>query len=93
MLPLLQWLAVLALLLAAAGHDKARASPGDVFVPAHRTRDGSFVPPNVAPLSGGSHLARRPTRGAGRMPPVKPATARHSRVGQPGQRVAPEVNK
>lgn len=40
----------------------AWASPGDVFVPAHRTRDGSYVPPNVAPMSGGSHLAKRPTR-------------------------------
>jgi len=36
---------------------------GGVLVPAHRTRDGSHVPPNVAPLSAGSYLARRPTRG------------------------------
>ena len=40
----------------------AFAAPGDVFVPAHRTRDGHYVPPNVPPLSGGTHLARRPTR-------------------------------
>jgi hypothetical protein len=42
----------------------AGAAPGDVFVPAHRTRDGHYVPPNVPPLSGGTHLARRPSRGA-----------------------------
>lgn len=41
-----------------------RAAPGDVFVPAHRTRDGHYVPPNVPPLSGGTRLARRPSRGA-----------------------------
>ena len=42
----------------------ANASPGDVFVPAHRTRDGHYVPPNVPPLSGGTHLARRPGKAA-----------------------------
>lgn len=42
----------------------AAAAPGDIFVPAHRTRDGSFVPANVPPLSGGTHLARRPGHGA-----------------------------
>ena len=42
----------------------ASAAPGDVFVPAHRTRDGHYVPPNVPPLSGGTHLARRPGRAA-----------------------------
>jgi hypothetical protein len=41
----------------------ANAAPGDVFVPAHRTRDGHYVPPNVPPLSGGTHLARRPGKG------------------------------
>ena len=54
-----------ALLLAWVGWlaSSAPAAAGDVFVPAHRTRDGSYVPPNVAPLSSGSHLARRPTQG------------------------------
>ena len=42
----------------------AIASPGDVVVPAHRTRDGEYVPANVPPLSAGTHLARRPSRGA-----------------------------
>jgi hypothetical protein len=41
-----------------------RAAPGDVFVPAHRTRDGHYVPANVPPLSAGTHPARRPSRGA-----------------------------
>ena len=36
------------------------ASAGDVLVPAHRTRDGSYVPANVAPNSSGSYVARRP---------------------------------
>ncbi len=49
----------------------AQAAVGDVFVPAHRTRDGSFVPANVPPSSGGTHVsshlgksavARRDTR-------------------------------
>jgi hypothetical protein len=42
----------------------AYASPGDPFVPAHRTRDGHYVPPNVPPLSAGTHLARHPGSGA-----------------------------
>ncbi len=49
-----------------------RAAPGDVFVPAHRTRDGHYVPPNVPPLSGGTYLARRPSRGS--------AAHRHARA-------------
>ena len=40
------------------------ASAGDVLVPAHRTRDGSYVPANVAPNSSGSYLARRPGKGS-----------------------------
>jgi hypothetical protein len=40
----------------------AQAAPGDVVVPAHRTRDGSWVPANVPPSSGGTHLARRPAK-------------------------------
>jgi hypothetical protein len=38
----------------------AQASPGDPFVPAHRTKDGQYVPPNVPPISAGTHLARHP---------------------------------
>jgi hypothetical protein len=40
----------------------AQAGPGEVFVPAHRTKDGSYVPANVPPSSGGTHLATRPHR-------------------------------
>ena len=42
------------------------AGAGDVLVPAHRTRDGSYVPANVAPNSSGSYLARRPGKGIGK---------------------------
>jgi len=52
-------LALCALVLAFA--PDARAAPGDVFVPAHRTRDGHYVPPNVPPSSGGTRQAHRPT--------------------------------
>jgi hypothetical protein len=52
---------VLACTLATAA--TAFAAPGDVVVPAHRTKDGQWVPANVPPASGGTHLARRPTRG------------------------------
>ena len=40
------------------------ASAGEVFVPAHRTRDGQYVPPNVPPSSGGTHPVRRPGKGS-----------------------------
>jgi hypothetical protein len=40
-----------------------RAAPGDIYVPAHRTRDGHYVPPNVPPSSSGTRAARRPGRG------------------------------
>jgi len=40
------------------------AAPGDIVVPAHRTRDGHWVPANVPPSSAGTHLKRRPSRGA-----------------------------
>ena len=42
----------------------AVAAPGDVVVPAHRTKDGQWVPANVPPTSGRTYLARRPTRAA-----------------------------
>jgi hypothetical protein len=59
-------------LVAVALSPAAQAAPGDVFVPAHRTRDGHYVPPNVPPVSAGTHLARRPGRRA--------AAHRHVRV-------------
>ena len=54
-------LALCALLLAFT--PDAWAAPGDVYVPAHRTRDGHYVPPNVPPASAGTRVARRPSRG------------------------------
>lgn len=43
-------------------------SAADVLVPAHRTRDGSYVPANVAPNSSGSYLARQPGKGTAKRP-------------------------
>jgi len=37
----------------------AEAAPGDVYVPAHRTGNGLWVPANVPPSSGGTRLARK----------------------------------
>jgi hypothetical protein len=53
----------------------AFAAPGDVVVPAHRTKDGHWVPANVPPTSGGTHLARRPARGVAsrQATPARPA--------------------
>ena len=50
-------LALCSLLLAFA--PDVRAAPGDVYVPAHRTRDGHYVPPNVPPSSAGTRASRR----------------------------------
>ena len=54
-------LALCSLVLAFA--PDAGAAPGDVYVPAHKTRDGHYVPPNVPPSSSGTRAARRPSRG------------------------------
>jgi hypothetical protein len=35
------------------------AAAGDVYVPAHRSRDGTFVPANVPTSSGGTRLTAR----------------------------------
>jgi hypothetical protein len=35
------------------------AGAGDVYVPAHRSKDGTFVPANVPPSSGGTRAAAR----------------------------------
>jgi hypothetical protein len=43
----------------------AQAAQGDVYVPAHRTRDGSFVPANVPPSSGGTRAAQALGRSRG----------------------------
>lgn len=36
-----------------------RAGSGDVYVPAHRSKDGTFVPANVPTSSGGTHGVAR----------------------------------
>lgn len=56
-------LAALSALLAAVPCIDAHAAQGDVYVPAHRTRDGTFVPANVPPSSGGTHIAASLGRG------------------------------
>ncbi len=56
--------ATFALLLAGFTMD-AQAARGDVYVPAHRTRDGSFVPANVPPSSGGTRAAHTLSRSRG----------------------------
>jgi len=61
------------LLLACGAALPAVAGPGDVYVPAHRTADGLWVPANVPPSSGGTRMARKlPARAA--KPPVAAAT-------------------
>src|SRR6187399_874326 len=57
---ILSLLAVCSLIVAFA--PDVRAAPGDVYVPAHRTRDGHYVPPNVPPSSAGTRASSRPSR-------------------------------
>ena len=58
------------------------AGPGDVYVPAHRTADGSWVPANVPPSSGGTRPARKlPVRWA--KPPAAPAAVPASPTAPP----------
>ncbi|MEO5882955.1 MAG: hypothetical protein ABIQ06_11120 [Caldimonas sp.] len=49
------------------------AGPGDVYVPAHRTANGLWVPANVPPSSGGTRMARKPTARAAKSPAVPTA--------------------
>ena len=56
------------LLLACCAALPAAAGPGDVYVPAHRTANGLWVPANVPPSSGGTRMARKL--------PARPAKAR-----------------
>ena len=48
----------------------ATAGPGDVYVPAHRTADGHWVPANVPPSSGGTRMAKRPPSRSATKAPV-----------------------
>jgi hypothetical protein len=75
----LQFLAACTLLAMLAA--PALAAPGEVVVPAHRTKDGQWVPANVPPVSGGTHVSRRLARGSSAH---QPASAAH-----PGQLLPP----
>jgi len=57
-------------LLACVAGSPATAAPGDVYVPAHRTGNGLWVPANVPPSSGGTRMAKKLTAR-----PAKPAAA------------------
>jgi hypothetical protein len=62
--------AVCALLLAVSCND-AQAAQGDVYIAAHRTRDGSYVPANVPPSSGGARPASALSKGAANHRPLR----------------------
>jgi hypothetical protein len=47
------------LVLACSAALPAAAGPGDVYVPAHRTANGLWVPANVPPSSGGTRMAKK----------------------------------
>ena len=49
-------LLLLAPLLLGVIAEHAEAAPGDVVIPAHRARDGTLIPPNVPPSSGGTTM-------------------------------------
>jgi hypothetical protein len=66
---------VICALLVSVSCVAAQAAPGDPFVPAHRTKDGHYVPPNVPPLSGGTHLARHPGSATVHKTPRQPHAA------------------
>ncbi|MEP7301117.1 MAG: hypothetical protein ABI699_06275 [Caldimonas sp.] len=47
-----------ACLLVAMLQLEARAAAGDVIVPAHRSSNGTMIPANVPPSSGGTYMPR-----------------------------------
>jgi len=51
----------------------ATAGPGDVYVPAHRTANGLWVPANVPPSSGGTRMVPKLTARSAR-PPAAPTS-------------------
>ncbi len=69
---------VICALLVSGSCVAVHAAPGDPFVPAHRTQDGHYVPPNVPPLSGGTHLARSPGSATVHKAPRQPHGQRHA---------------
>jgi len=63
------------LLLACGAALPAVAGPGDVYVPAHRTADGLWVPANVPPSSGGTRMAKKPARATKATATTTPSTS------------------
>ena len=56
--------ASVALLLLGMFAEPLLAAPGDTVIPAHRTRNGSYVPASVPPMSAGTRLSSRPGKAA-----------------------------
>jgi len=54
--------ASVALLLLGMFAEPLLAAPGDTVIPAHRTRNGTYVPASVPPMSAGTRLAARPPK-------------------------------
>ena len=52
----------------------AAAAPGDVYVPAHRTANGLWVPANVPPSSGGTRMVPKLTARSAK-PTVAPTSS------------------
>ena len=44
--------------------EAALAAPGDAVIPAHRTRNGAYVPASVPPMTAGTRLAPRSGKGS-----------------------------
>jgi len=63
------------LLLVCGAALPAVAGPGDVYVPAHRTADGLWVPANVPPSSGGTRMAKKPARATKATATTTPSTS------------------
>jgi len=53
----------------------AAAGPGDVYVPAHRTSDGHWVPANVPTSSGGTRMAKKLPARSTKVPAATPTAA------------------
>jgi len=51
------------------------AAPGDVYVPAHRTANGLWVPANVPPSSGGTRMTPKLASRAAKPAPASTSTA------------------
>jgi hypothetical protein len=60
-------------LLGGAAALPAAAGPGDVYVPAHRTANGLWVPANVPPSSGGTRMAKKLPARAAKAPAAAPS--------------------